>query len=191
MAFKRANWQKLLVCVLKKGVLDIQEMGLLKRLFILCGQHLAGKTTLAAQFIARGGVHVIHTDDMSLGDGDVSRQDRVLSVLRQQMSTGQNIVLDGAHGSRAARDAYRQLAQAFQYDPVVIWLRTPLDLILKRRAQRQAHPDGQTLPDAQFQAARQRFEPPDDDETVIIAPDDQWPEWIDSLLNLNGSAPLK
>ncbi|MFJ2814217.1 MULTISPECIES: AAA family ATPase [unclassified Streptomyces] len=98
------------------------------------------------------------------------RRDLVRGRFIKEIEAGNDVVLDHGLWRRAERDAWRQAAREAGGLPVVVYLPTERDELLRRLAERNAREDANALmvtPEAlaDFFA---RFDAPADDEDVII-----------------------
>lgn len=90
-------------------------------------------------------------------------------AMRQILKSGQaNIVLDANHNAVEVRRAIAETAKTLDATPVVVWVKTPLD-VAKRRTEERTITEGHVLfePNLVEKMAR-RLEAPAADEMVIV-----------------------
>ncbi|MFF6995641.1 AAA family ATPase [Streptomyces sp. NPDC008313] len=151
---------------------------------LLAGLTGSGKTTVAQALAGRGYLRLSVDEEVHRLHGRYGvdypehtyfeREQPVVEATRdrfiKEIEAGNDVVLDHGLWRRAERDAWRQDAREAGGLPVVVYLSADRDELLRRLAKRNVREDANALtvtPEAlnDFFA---RFDPPSDDEEVII-----------------------
>ncbi|MFI5682327.1 AAA family ATPase [Streptomyces sp. NPDC051636] len=151
---------------------------------LLAGLTGSGKTTVAQALAARGFTRLSVDEEVHRLHGRYGvdypehtyfeRERPVVEAIRQrfvkELAAGKDVVLDHGLWRRSERDAWRQAAHEAGGHPLVVHLPADRDELLRRLAERNQRQDANALtvtPEAldDFFA---RFDPPDDDEDVIV-----------------------
>lgn len=165
--------------------------------FLLCGLAFSGKTTLAEAIAEVCGAPVISLDRLNEerglygGDGVPAEEwarshETALALLGEKLREGHpRVVIDDTCCFRFLRDDYRGVAGRHGYATRVIRIETPLAEIERRRRANDAFRRREAIRDEVFDAHRESFEWPRDDEDVLVFP---WnadvPKWISEHVSL-------
>lgn len=151
---------------------------------LLVGITGSGKTTLAQALADHGYTRLSVDEEVHRLHGRYGvdypehtyfeRQRPVVEAIRarlvKELEAGNDVVLDHGLWQRTERDAWQQTAREAGGHPVLVYLPADREELLRRLAERNRREDANALtvtPEAldDFFA---RFDPPDDDESVIV-----------------------
>ncbi|WFB09918.1 ATP-binding protein [Streptomyces sp. LX-29] len=151
---------------------------------LLVGITGSGKTTVAQALAARGMIRLSVDEEVHRLHGRYGvdypehtyfeRERPVVEAIRErfvkELEAGHDVVLDHGLWRRDERDAWRRAAREAGGHPLVIYLPVDREELLRRLAERNQRGDANALtvtPEAldDFFA---RFDPPEDDEEVIV-----------------------
>lgn len=159
------------------------DCGSAPRVVLLCGISGSGKT-----FYARGlekeGYERISADEIAwrvhgaaLPSLSAKEQRRAFSEaaeeidrrLAQIIRDGGRAVVDSTLCRRARRDALRAICRAGGVEPQLVYMDTPLPLLVGRMRRREGHgPDDQRVPEERLKMFFNGFERPGADENPIV-----------------------
>ena len=154
-------------------------------LYLMCGLSFSGKTTLAKQIAERTGAAYVAYDHLwgaaipplepPLPGWDDWLLVRKLArtCVAELLRAGRSVVYDDLNLEREDRADFRRVARAGGAECVVVYLETPIEVVLERRAlnDRERARGETTLEKLRFDAAK--LEPPGARErTVVVRPED-------------------
>lgn len=166
-------------------------------LYILCGLPFSGKSVLARILSQKCGFELVCIDDIKTEHGlrdvwqDMTPDDwqqifnESFQLVRRSLQRGKPVIHDSANQTRHSRDQLRAIAQELGVPATVIVVDVPPELARQRW---QANKDSKTrmsLPEWAINAATANYEPPADDEEVIIytLPDQADPDrWVNDIV---------
>ena len=109
-----------------------------------------------------------HPDKKTLNDQTFSAIDYAVS---QILKVGHTVVYDAHHNKRSIREDLEKLATEYDAVPVVVWVKTPHEVALKRGQTREASADSRNMTEEQMIASMNRhmanFDEPAENEHVI------------------------
>lgn len=149
--------------------------------YLLCGIPFSGKSTLGRLLADKLGMVHVNLDDVKrdMGYGDVSDDDvpdevwdsifketdlRTLKALKK----GVSVAHETAWVTKEWRNRSRKLAGDAGFGTKVIWIQTPLELVLERQARNKITKERYDTQDQEFQGYVDEFEGPTTDEEVLI-----------------------
>lgn len=163
----------------------------MKRVYLLCGPSLAGKTTVCAAMVERLGVAPISSDEINaergLPFGGEGLPERVwaetlaeeLRRLERLLAEERSIVVDDTNCYRWLRDRIREAAARHGYETMVVHLAAEASALRARRASLARSGDRPVLSAASFQRHLATFEPPGEDEpTVTLSTAEDVARWL-------------
>ena len=148
-------------------------------LYIMCGLPFSGKTTIAKQLAKKQEFSVVSVDDIreSLGfyweKNEASKDDwekifkTVELKITSLLKSGNNVIYDSANQDKASRIKFKELAISLGVKSRVVFVDTPMKVILERYSSNLNSKERFHLPEKYFNAAVNTFEPPTEDEDVI------------------------
>lgn len=150
----------------------------------------SGKSYFARQLAEAGGMVRFNSDAMRLAIfGSLknitavyhsSNRDNVNTyvdgateyAVAQLLERGQSVVCDAHHNRRPDREVYEKIAQKYNAKVVLVWVKTPAEVALKRGQNREASADSRQLSEAAMQEVIERHEAamdkPIDGEKVVV-----------------------
>jgi predicted kinase len=145
---------------------------------LLCGRSFSGKTTVACDLADQLPATVVSLDAITAERGLLGGQgvavdewERTNEIARDRTRTvvnqGLDVVVDDTNSPRFLRDRWRTVADQESVPLVLVYVDTPIEVILARH---QANREGlarHDVVDAVFQAHLGAFEPPADDERPV------------------------
>ncbi|MFF5668231.1 AAA family ATPase [Streptomyces griseofuscus] len=151
---------------------------------LLAGLTGSGKTTVAQALATRGFTRLSVDEEVHRLHGRYGvdypehtyfeRERPVVEAIRQrfikELAAGNDVVLDHGLWRRSERDAWRQAASEAGGHPLVVYLPADREELLRRLAERNQREDANALivtPEA-LTDFFVRFDPPADDEDVIV-----------------------
>lgn len=149
----------------------------------MCGVSGSGKTYLARQLERAGFVRISSDEIIWQRYGDTfpeldqtTRQQAFQWAAREidaravaLIKRGERIVVDSTMCKRARRQAFRSVCESSGADPLFVYLKTPLDILLQRLKLRKGKgPDDQIVSETQVRSFFAGFQPPDTDEHDVI-----------------------
>jgi predicted kinase len=161
-------------------------------LIILCGQPYAGKTTLARAIVEKLGYATADVDvtkehlyGLGLKDDDLTHEQwvRIYEQTDRQIAdylrAGQSVVDDSRNFRKFERDNANGIAERCTADFVVIYAKTPEEILRQRLHENRIHPTRHDIDDEVFEQFLTLFEPPDEDEhPLVFQCGDNLDEWI-------------
>ena len=155
----------------------------------MCGMPFSGKTTLGKSIAEYLEAPYVSLDEINEarglfgGDGIPVEEWEKTHHLAMQLSaklikTGFDIILDDTNCFRWLRDRFRDFASQHGYQTVVVFLNVPLSEIWRRIQNNNRTKTRHTVKQSIVREMAQTFEPPQDDEAIIIytveQPIDKW-----------------
>lgn len=155
-------------------------------LYLLCGLPFSGKSTIARRLAAERGVALVSLDSINEERGiygedglPVEEWERTHEVALGRvlalMSARADIVVDDTNCYRWIRDRWREFAGGRLYDSLVLYV--PVDIEVLRRRVETCTSRREIAPEV-FDECVRTFEPPSDEETVVLGD----PDAIDAFL---------
>lgn len=148
------------------------------RLYIVTGLPYSGKSVLSHELIKRFGFSYASVDaEITKGNYDVtkmSQQDwndvytRAYESLEWLLRSGKTTIFDGASLTRHERQNLRSIAKDCSAEPVLIYVNTPFEETMQRRARNVTTEERAHLQDETVAKAKALFEEPGTDEQPII-----------------------
>jgi predicted kinase len=167
----------------------------MRTLYLLCGPAFAGKTTLARAMSERLGCAVVGFDaivaELGLPPAGEGLPTEVLAAVHRTalaraeaaMAGGGDLVIDDTNCFRFLRDDYRRFAGRLGYRARVVHLDVAEGELRRRRAAAEAGGERAGVRSDLFEEHLATFEPPADDEDVLVLRrDDRLDEWLDTCL---------
>jgi predicted kinase len=143
-------------------------------LFLMCGLPGAGKTTRAREIEAERGAVRLTPDEwfeaLNLDPFDEPLRARVEALQWQlaerALKLGLDVILDWGLWAKVERDDLRARAKALGAQAEVVYLNVPHDELWRRLQERNVElpPGTFPIPESEFRAYRDLFEPPTDEE---------------------------
>ena len=138
----------------------------------MCGIPFAGKTSLAQEIAARGGMALLGVD-AAVRDGEIDIgadglrgfgwARAIASTFREaraRLEAGESVVFDHANHTRLARDRCRRLAAASGARFAGVWVATDVETARARQMANRERPARPDVPDASFRQIVTEVEPP-------------------------------
>jgi len=162
--------------------MNLQELIGDARLVLMCGISGSGKTVFARHLEDIGYVR-LSVDELiwdEFGDSfasmPFSEQQPIFQSINIELSghlerllaEGHKVVVDATMCKRAKRDCICALASKYGVKPLLVYLKAPLSVLLRRLAGRKGlGPNDQIVPFEQLKGFYANFEAPGDDENYI------------------------
>lgn len=147
-------------------------------LYIITGLPYAGKTTLTNELVKRSKFTVVSVDEAIDEGGYIVEQmtqkdwdavyTRAYERLKKYLSEGKTVIFDEANLKRSERETARQIAEANNATPVLIYVKTPKEEIKRRWLENQKTKTRGHLEEKSLNLAFSLFEEPQPDENPII-----------------------
>ena len=166
-------------------------------IYILCGLPFAGKTTLARTLIQRLDLVRVSIDEINgvrglgFNNSPISSEDWNLTYnesyrqLALYLHIGRSVVYDAANATRWERDKARAIATQHHAETQVIYVTTPASITRQRWLTNRITPVRNDIRDDYFEMGIQHFEPPADDEHVLLYNNAQDVNiWIEECISL-------
>lgn len=97
--------------------------------------------------------------------------DAIDYTVAQILKAGHDVVYDAHHNKRSIRQEQERIAHEYGAYPIVVWIKTPQEIALKRGQTRKADSDSRQNTEEKMRASMQRhmenFDEPSDAEKVI------------------------
>ena len=150
----------------------------MNNLYIMCGLAFSGKSTLARKIAERTGSKLIAFDKLwvekdkehPVPKGDEGwkfirkvGQDEVAKALKEEKS----VVYDDNNIRFEHREELREIARRFGARPVVVYLKTPMEVIREREATNKATGERHEVEPENFQTVLEQLEVPTVNERVL------------------------
>jgi len=147
-------------------------------LYIITGLPFAGKTTLTNEIVKRFGFKVVSVDEMiDRGNFIVEKMsyddwgivyDHAFDKLKSLLEEGESVIFDGGSLKRSERESLKRVAESMDVVWKLIYVNTPKNEIIKRRARNLTTKKRDQLVDETMDKALDMFEEPMSDETPIL-----------------------
>ncbi len=180
-----------------------------KYLFMSLGHPGSGKTYFTTRLAEKLGATRLNADALRMhmfGSHDKAREFDVETGLLGQvifealdyatvqvLKSGTSVIYDVQQNQRAIRDKTSRLGSDNGAIPVILWVKTPVDVALQRGQDRDHTPDQQKhdyeTMKAQIEKHMKMIEPPTEDENLIVIDgtvpfEEQYESFRDQLLRL-------
>lgn len=165
------------------------------RVYILCGLPFAGKTTLAKALVQQLNLPRVSIDEINgergLGFANslISSEDWEITYaesyrrLDAHLRAGRSLVYDAANFTRAERDKARDVAAESGSDAAVIYVTTPEATVRQRWLRNRLTHERNDIRDDYFAHVITQFEPPSEDENILLYSDEQEVKlWIEQRM---------
>lgn len=162
------------------------------RVYILCGLPFAGKTTLAKALIQHLDLVRVSIDEINsvrglgLNNSAIAPADwdntyaESYRQLALYLRIGYSVVYDAANFSRSERARARTIADQNGSDARVIYVTTPATIVRQRWLENRITHIRNDIRDDYFEIGLSSFEPPTEDEQVLLHNNEQDVEdWIE------------
>jgi predicted kinase len=150
-------------------------------LFILCGFPYAGKSYVSSQIQQQTDIQVVAIDDI-FKDNEFDWDSNVLpnerewkdifeesyEQTRQALLDGKNVLYDSTNQTLASRDKLREIAGSLGADAYVLYIKTPVETVLRRWEENHNNPQRSVVSRELVQQTIDMFEEPTESENVII-----------------------
>ncbi len=168
----------------------------MQKLYIMCGLAFSGKSTLARKIAVYTGSKLVAFDKLwvekekaqpiskdAVGWQFIRKvgQEEVAKALNQGLS----VVYDDNNVRFEHREELRQIAKEFGAEDFVVYLKTPMSVILDREATNRITGQRHKVDPIDFQTVAEQLEPPTPEENVIeFVPEDTIDDWLSKKLAL-------
>lgn len=114
-------------------------------------------------------------------------------AMYEVLKAGYSVIYDSQHNHKAEREKTAKIAAEFGVPTILVWVKTPVDIALKRGVERDEAPDVRKKSEEQMRASIEKFqaalEKPGDDEPHITIDgtqdfDVQYYEFVSQLYKL-------
>ncbi|MBI2442304.1 MAG: ATP-binding protein [Candidatus Levybacteria bacterium] len=160
--------------------------------YIFCGLPFAGKTVLTKKLIDKLGFVPVNIDDIKfargfegVSDDDVSDEDwqkiyqKSCDISHKCLNEGKSVLYDSSNLTRAIRDDIRKNMAKCNFSIKVLWLDIPFDIVKERYQKNKIKKERFDIPNNIFQEAIDTYEPPTEDENMILYTQDMdFDTWI-------------
>ncbi len=151
-------------------------------LYIFCGLPFSGKTTLAKEILkTRPDLVFVSIDDIKFAHGFLWSEgermtteewqkifDESYEKTQRALKDGKSVLYDSANQSRISRDTLREIAKEVGADSKVIFMNISEKIVRERWRQNQESKERFHLPERFFNAAFDNYEPPTEDENLVV-----------------------
>ena len=144
----------------------------------MCGPAFAGKSTLAKKIVERTGSKLVSFDTTWVeedkkvpvpegAEGWEYIQDKTQEKVCKLLQEGHSVVYDDNSPKKENREPFRKVAKEIGVESVVVYLDTPLDVILEREKKNRVTQDRHEVEPHNFEKVLKDMEPPTPDEKVV------------------------
>ncbi len=161
----------------------LDEIARRYRVVAMCGVSGAGKTYCARKLVGQGFVRLSsdeiiwqrYGDEFPGLDPETHRQaflwaaEEIDKRTAALIAKGERIVVDSTMCKRQRREAFRNICRANGVEPLFVYLKTPLDTIIRRMSERQGTgPDDQIVSEPQLRLFFSGFQTPEEQASDVI-----------------------
>jgi predicted kinase len=159
----------------------------------MCGPAFAGKSTLARKIVERTGSKLVSFDttwveeDKKIpvpegAEGWEHIQNKTQEKVRRLLKEGYSVVYDDNSPRKENREPFIKIAKEIGVESVVVYLDTPLNVILEREKKNKVTQDRHEVETHNFEKVLKDMEPPTSDENAVtFTPDMNIDEFIGKL----------
>lgn len=161
----------------------LDEIALRYRVVAMCGVSGSGKTYCARQLVDQGFVRLSsdeiiwqrYGDEFPALDPETRRQafqwaaEEIDTRTAALITDGERIVVDSTMCKLQRREAFRNICRAKGVEPLFVYLKTPLDTIIRRMSERKGiGPDDQIVSEQQLRLFYSGFQAPEEGAPDVI-----------------------
>lgn len=161
----------------------LDEIARRYRVVAMCGVSGSGKTYCARQLVSQGFMRLSsdeiiwqrYGDEFPALDPEIRQQafkwaaEEIDTRTAALISNGERIVVDSTMCKRQRREAFRNICRSKGVEPLFVYLKTPLDTIIRRMGERKGiGPDDQIVSEQQLRLFYSGFQAPDEQTPDVI-----------------------
>lgn len=147
-------------------------------LVLMCGRAYSGKSTIAEHLCESLKARIVSLDAINASRGLqggqgipiaewVKTHEVAAAEVRAALGGCETVILDDTSSPRFLRDNWRRLASDCEAEFALVFVDTPLEVILDRQASNRLRPARQDVSDEVMSDHLDGFEPPETDEETI------------------------
>jgi predicted kinase len=165
-----------------------------KTLYIMCGLGFSGKSTLAKKISEYKNIPLVSQDaiyfekekelDPTLSSDEEWKLIWNIAIERivKNLKEGRSVVYDSTNTRREHRDRFRKIASENGAKAIVIFLKTPDEVLLARQMKNKETEERHDVKQEYLDQARAEMEIPQPDENVFVfTPETDLVEWLGRL----------
>lgn len=158
------------------------------------GMPFSGKSTLSKAIAKHKQIPLVGFDSMweaeklNLKEGmsDVEEWEYIkkksLEKIEELIKQGKSAVYDDTNPKKEHRDQFRAVANKLSMQTRVVFVDTPIDVIIERQKENESSQERHSLSKENFENIKSQMELPGEDENVIVfTPQDDLQKWLSRL----------
>ncbi len=151
-----------------------------KTLFIVCGYPYSGKSYITDQLVHDTGAvlvridNIFHSRGFEWGTNKLPNSEEWRFIFeesyiltREALQKGRNVLYDSTNQTVASRDRLREVAQSVNANAAVIYIKSDIQTVLKRREESARLQNRHLVDEALVEQTVHEFEEPDERENAI------------------------